>query len=187
MKRDDLPANWDAITSQTSGSKVYTIAGSCSLDATFSAGKAVLKTKVEGDCTKPSFKVIFEKLFPAIQVSMTTEKFITLDKFDFEELTIATASKKVEVKGTARDSWRIAEKNLVLANAKLTLGFTAGKEITGIKDWEIHVEGMFFMNVFYTNYSANSYNLKMTSSAKSQIFIVVFFQAQSAFPPKQSA
>ena len=145
MKRDDLPANWDAIASQTSGSKVYTIAGSCSLDATFSGEKAELKTKADGKCTKPSLKVIFEKLFPAVKVSETTENFIIPEKFDFEELTIDIATKEVKVKGAARDSWGIAERRLLLENAKLTLGFTAGKAITGIKDWEIHVEGMFFM------------------------------------------
>ena len=143
MKRDNLPANWNEITSQREGNKVYTIAGSCSVDATFNEEKAELKTKAEGECTKPSLKAIFEKLFPAVKVSETTENFIIPEKFDFEELTIDIATKEVEVKGAARDSWGIAERRLLLGDAKLTLGFTAGKAITGIKDWEIHVVGMF--------------------------------------------
>ena len=143
MKRDNLPANWNEITSQREGNKVYTIAGSCSVEATFSGEKADLKTKAEGGCTKPSLKAIFEKLFPAVKVSETTEKFIIPEKFDFEELTIDIATKEVKVKGAARDTWGIAERRLLLGDAKLTLGFTAGKAITGIKDWEIHVVGMF--------------------------------------------
>ena len=142
-KRDNLPASWNDIASQTEGSKVYTIAGSCSLQGTFSSEKAILKAKSESGCTKPSLKVIFTKLFPAVQVAQTTENFILPDKFDFEELEIATGTKEVKIKSSARDSWGIAERKLLLGDAKLTLEFTAGKEVKGMKDWKIYVVGKF--------------------------------------------
>jgi len=66
-KKDDLPTSWNDIASQTPGSKVYDIAGSCSLQGTFSSEKAILKTKSEDGCTNPSLKVIFTKLFPEVQ------------------------------------------------------------------------------------------------------------------------
>ena len=120
---------------------VYTIAGSCSLQATFNTDKAVLKVKSEGGCTKPSLNIIFTKLFPSVMVAETTENFILPDKFNFEELEIATATKEVKVKATAKDAWGIAERRLLLGDAQLTLGFTAGKEVKGMKDWELHVVG----------------------------------------------
>ena len=120
---------------------MYTIAGSCSLQATFGGGKVVLKVKEEGKCTKPSLKVIFTKLFPSIKVAETTENFILPDKFNFEELDIVTATKEVKIRGSAKDSWGIAERRLLLGDAKLTLGFTAGKEVKDMKDWELHVVG----------------------------------------------
>ena len=141
VKRDDLPSSWNDIASQTGGDRVYTIAGSCSLQGTFSGGKAVLKVKAEGECTKPSLKVIFTKLFPSIKVAETTENFILPDKFDFDELEIVTATKEVIIKAAAKDSWGISERRLLLGDAKLTLGFTAGKQITGMKDWKVHVVG----------------------------------------------
>ena len=141
MKRDNLPASWNDIASQTQGSKVYTIAGSCSLQGTFSPEKAILKAKSESGCTKPSLKVIFTKLFPAVQVAQTTENFILPDKFDFEELEIASATKEVKIKSAAKDAWGIAERRLLLGDAKMTLEFTAGKEVRGMKDWKIHIVG----------------------------------------------
>ena len=99
--------------------------------------------KSEGKCIKPSLKVIMTKLFPAVKVVETTENFILPDKFDFEELEIVIGTKEVTVKSSAKDSWGIAERKLLLGDAKLTLAFTAGKEVKGMKDWKIHVVGKF--------------------------------------------
>ena len=141
VQRDNLPSSWNDIASQTGADRVYTIAGSCSLQGTFSGGKAVLKVQSEDDCTNPSLTVIFTKLFPSIEVAETTQNFIIPDKFDFDELEIVTATKKVTVKAAAKDTWAIAERRLLLGDAKLTLGFTAGTQITGMKDWKVHVVG----------------------------------------------
>ena len=141
VKRDNLPTNWDQLVNETEGSKVYTIAGSCSLQGTFSSEKAVLKVKFEGDCTKPSLKVILTKLFPSVEVVETTENFIIPEKFNFEELEIVIATKEVKAKASAKDIWGIGERRLLLGNAKLTLGFTAGMVVRGMKDWKLHVVG----------------------------------------------
>ena len=150
VRRDNLPSNWNDIASQNAGSEVYTIAGSCSLQGTFSGGKAEIKVKPEGDCTKPSLKVIMAKLFPSINVAETTENFILPDKFDFEEMEIVAATKEVTVKAAAKDSWGIAERRLLLGDAKLTLGFTAGEEVKGMADWELHVVGRSLTRCRYT-------------------------------------
>ena len=140
-KKDDLPTSWNDIASQTQGSKVYDIAGSCSLQGTFSSEKAILKTKSEDGCTNPSLKVIFTKLFPEVQIADTTENFILPDNFDFDELEIAIGTKEVKVKSTVKDVWGIVDRKILLSDAKLTLEFTAGNEVTGMKDWKLHAVG----------------------------------------------
>lgn len=121
---------------------MYTIAGSCSVEGTFTADKAVLKTKEEAACTKPSLQIIFNKLFPSVKVHDSTENFILPEMFNFEELDLDIATKEVKVKGSIKDSaWPIAERRLLLGDAKLTLEFTAGKPVTGMKDWKIHAVG----------------------------------------------
>lgn len=142
MKRDNLPASWSQITSQTGGTKTYTINGFCSVEAKFSSEKAELKTKVESGCEKPSLKVIFQALFPSVNVQQSTEKFILPEKFNFDELEIAVATKDVKVMSSAKDGWGIADRKLLLGGAKLTLEFTAGVAITGMKDWKIYAVGM---------------------------------------------
>ena len=149
VRRDNLPTSWNDIASQPAGGRVYTIAGSCSLQGTFSDKNAVLKVKPEGGCTKPSLKIIMSKLFPSINVAETTENFILPDKFDFEDMEIVNAT-KVTVKAAAKDSWGIAERKLLLGDAKLTLGFTAGEEIKGMADWKLHVVGRSLRRYRYT-------------------------------------
>ena len=117
------------------------------MQGTFSSEKATLKTESESGCTKPSLKVIFTKLFPEVQIAETTENFIPPDKFDFDELEIAIDTKEVKVKSTVKDVWGIVDRKILFSDAKLTLQFTAGKEVTGMKDWKIHVVGKQLLSV----------------------------------------
>ena len=144
-KRDNLPSTYNDLTSQTSGSKTYDIAGSCSIDAKFASDKATLTAKDAGGCTKPSVKMIFDALFPSVDVLASTDNFINPESFEFESLEIVSATKEVTIEAKAKDTWAFVERKILLGDAALTLGFTAGQPLTSIKNWKIKAVGMYIV------------------------------------------
>ena len=142
-KRDTLPSNWNNLISKTSGTATYVIAGSCNIIARFTAQKVTMETNTAGSCTKPSLAVVMEKLFPKIDVDLKTEGFISADHFVFESLEIVRSSKEVTIKARAKESWRMADRKIILENAELTLGFTANKAIKDITNFRIKGTGLF--------------------------------------------
>ncbi|XP_065055347.1 uncharacterized protein LOC135683868 [Rhopilema esculentum] len=141
-KRDNLPTSWETLTSQSTGTKTYTIQGRCSLDGKFAVENAVLENKKVGNCENPSLKMVFDKIFPSIDVMKTTQQLINPDSFFFEKLEINRGTKEVTVEAKAKDSWRLLSgDNFVLGGASLTLGFKAGEPVDGINSWKIKAEG----------------------------------------------
>ena len=133
------------MTSQSTGTKTYTIQGRCSLDGKFAVENAVLENKKAGNCENPSLKMVFDKIFPSIDVMKTTQQLINPDSFFFEKLEINRGTKEVTVEAKAKDSWRLLSgDNFVLGGASLTLGFKAGEPVDGIKSWKIKAEGEVF-------------------------------------------
>ena len=126
------------------GAKTYTIAGRCSVAAAVTSEKVTLTNEESGGCIKASLKMIFDKLFPAINVMSSTQKFIYPDKFFFEKLEITKANKEVKIDGKSKDPWRVLSgDNFVLTDVSLSLGFTAGVPVQGIKEWAIKATGKF--------------------------------------------
>lgn len=87
-KRDNLPGSLDDFLSQSTGSPVYEIAGNCNLKGTITPDNAELAVEKTDSCTKPSLKVIFEKLFPIINLQEATQGFILSDQYVLDKLDV---------------------------------------------------------------------------------------------------
>ena len=138
-KRDNIPSSAEDLLSQ-SGTKTFTMAGSCNLKGTFTADKAVLDVE-SGSCEKPSLAVIFQKLFPDIDLFEATGKVILPDQFELNKLEIAKSDKEVSIDATAKETLNFVERKMLIKDGKLNLGFTAGAHAVGIKLWKIKIEG----------------------------------------------
>ena len=86
--------------------------------------------------------MIFDALFPTVDVLASTDNFINHESFEFESLEIVKATSEVTIEAKAKDTWAFVERKILLGDAKLTLGFTAGQPLTSIKNWRIKAVGM---------------------------------------------
>ncbi len=118
------------------------MAGICNLKGTFTSETAKLEVVESGGCTKPSLTMIFQRLFPDINLNEATEGFIISDQFELDELEVEKSSLEVTVQATAKDTLDYAQRKILVNDGKLTLGFSAGANtLVGIEFWRIKVEG----------------------------------------------
>eukprot|EP00794_Sanderia_malayensis_P016803 gene16803-18499_t len=142
-KRDNLPGTLADFLSESSGTKTYEMAGNCNLKGTFTSELATLQVEEAGECVKPSLTVIFQKLFPTINVNDATQEFILSDQFDFKKLEVVKSSKEVTIEASAKDTLDYSERRILVSEGELTLGFSAsGSSVLGIENWRIKIEGI---------------------------------------------